>query len=64
MQCCILSSDLRLLTVNIVVKTGHTGVIKRGKKGAILIKCYFQHNRFSDFRTKLAAWPKLAHNAS
>jgi len=65
MQCCIPSSELRVLIVNIVVKSGHIGVIKRKKKiSIILVKCYFQHNRFKDFRTKLAAWPKLTPNAS
>lgn len=41
MQCCILSSELRVLTVNIVVKTGHTGVIKRKKKRCNLNKMLF-----------------------
>lgn len=28
-QCCLLSNEYRILTVNIVVKPGHTAVIKR-----------------------------------
>lgn len=32
MQCFILSSELRILTVNIVVKLGHTEISKRKKK--------------------------------